>query len=205
MKKLILILIASTLFLSVRSQISDEDKLLGLEKNSQSQEGISTATMTSSSRLFKNPDDLTSVIMVIPKGSQVEVLASDSTHYIVSYDGLEGFIYKKHAIIDKKIIQEAGSQESGKVEQIPVEQNERQPVSRFTYLENKYGTAIAAKIYEGKIWKGMSAEMVKDAWGIAERINREINGNTVREEWVYRTTWLFFENSSLRGWGQVKN
>ena len=64
---------------------------------------------------------------------------------------------------------------------------------------------MAARLIAGKIWKGMSAEMVKDSWGVAEKINRVINGNVVKEEWIFRTTWLFFENNALVEWGPRKN
>jgi len=36
-------------------------------------------------------------------------------------------------------------------------------ISRYTYLENKYGPSLAA-VVSGKIWKGMNAQMVKDSW-----------------------------------------
>ena len=62
---------------------------------------------------------------------------------------------------------------------------------------------MAARLGAGKIWKGMSAEMVRDSWGSPSKINRVI-GNNVREEWVYRNTWLFIENNTLVDWGPVK-
>ena len=201
MKKLTLILVILSLFITVKSQKSGEDKLVGFENDNKGQ-NTATATMTSSSRLFKNPDDLTSVILIIPKGSQVEVLASDSTYYIVSFEGNDGFIYKRHAVIDESTVKaETGSAISDDVKQTEEEPKQE---SRFTYLENKYGTSVAARIYEGKIWKGMNSEMIRDSWGRAERISREINGNIVREEWLYKTTWLYLENNTLMGWGPVR-
>ena len=204
MKKLILLLLFSGVFIPLISQVSDEDKLLELEKTGSSQQDFITATLTSSSRLFKNPDDLTSVIMVIPKGSQVEVLASDSTYLTVFFDGSEGFIMRKHAVIDKSPVKAAPPAEEKPVVQKPAEQT-NQPVSRFTYLENKYGTSMAARLNAHKIWKGMNAEMVRDSWGKPDKISREINGNTIKEEWIYKSTWLYLENNTLMDWGPVKN
>jgi len=191
---------------TIYGQNSKAETIQMLEESNAGQlEKSITATMTSSSRFFKNPDDLTSVIMIIPRGSQVEVLASDSTYYIVFFEGSEGFIYKRHAVIDENTVQVApATAERDEIKQTP-EEPEQKPVSRFSYLESKYGTSMAARIYEGKIWKGMNAEMIKDSWGRADRINREINGNTVREEWLYKTTWLYLENNTLMGWGPVKN
>ena len=81
---------------------------------------------------------------------------------------------------------------------------QNQPDDRYAALENKYGQAMAARIYAGKIWKGMNSEMVRDSWGTPEKTNRVVSGNTIKEEWIYRSTWLYFENNTLLGWGPVK-
>jgi len=204
MKKMILLFLLVVIIFPLSSQVSDEDKLLELEKTSGSQQDIITATLTSSSRLFKTPDDLTSVIMVIPKGSQVEVLASDSTYLTVVFDGSEGFIMRKHATLDKSPVKAAPPVEEKPVAQKPAEQTNK-PESRFTYLENKYGTSMATRLNANKIWKGMNAAMVRDSWGKPDKINREVNGNTIKEEWIYKSTWLYLENNTLMEWGPVKN
>ena len=74
---------------------------------------------------------------------------------------------------------------------------------RQTYLNNKYGTAMAAKMMAGKIWRGMTAEMVLDSWGKPLKVNRTINADLIREEWIYKSTWLFIENDALIDWGPV--
>jgi hypothetical protein len=73
--------------------------------------------------------------------------------------------------------------------------------NRFSYLDYKYGTSMAARIYSGKIWKGMTSEMVKDSWGSPSRINKVIRGNTIKEEWIYRNTWLYIVDDTLVDWG----
>ena len=156
----------------------------------------------SSTRLFKTKDDLTSVILIIPSGSVVSVLGSDSTYLHVSFEENEGYIFRKHAVIDKTPQYIQGNA-------ISTDCKKAQPVqdrtdSRYDALESKYGAAMAARLYAGKIWKGMNSEMVKDSWGAAEKINRVISGNVIKEEWIYRSTWLYFENNTLVEWGPVK-
>ena len=51
----------------------------------------------------------------------------------------------------------------------------------------------------------MNPEMVKDSWGSPRKINRIINDNTVREEWTYSKTTLYFQNAALRDWGPFKD
>ena len=51
----------------------------------------------------------------------------------------------------------------------------------------------------------MNSEMVKDSWGTAEKINRIISGNIIKEEWIFKNTWLYFENNTLVEWGRKEN
>jgi hypothetical protein len=206
MKKIIFI---SVLFLSVvyaQSQANRAEMLQNLEQNQAgNQNGKLTATLKSSSRLFGAKDDLTTVILIIPSGSSVQVLDSDSTYFHVLFEENVGYIFRRHAVVDKTplvVTQAKQSQPQQRTQNTQPVQNE--PMSRFAYLESKYGTTMAARLNAGKIWKGMNADMVKDSWGTAERINRDINGNTIKEEWIFRSTWLYFENNTLVDWGPIQ-
>jgi hypothetical protein len=163
-----------------------------------------TATLKSPGRLFATKDDLTSVILIIPADSTVSVLDSDSTYLHVIFEENEGYIFNRRLVLNKvpvKTQQASPSQENVMESQATTEQQD----SRFSYLENKYGTNMAARLISGKIWKGMNSDMVKDSWGRSEKINRVISGNIVKEEWIFRNTWLYFENNTLVEWGPVKN
>jgi hypothetical protein len=186
------------------AQTDRVNQLQTLEQNSSDNQNITaTATLKSASRLFATRDDLTSVIMIIPVDSVVDVLGSDSSYLHVVYQDNEGYIFKRQARMDKMPV----SNVSNTTQQTQVLQGNRQVSSgqdRFTYLENKYGTNLATRLISGKIWKGMDAEMVNDSWGTASKINRIISGNIVKEEWIFRNTWLYFENNTLLEWGSVK-
>ncbi len=199
MKKIIFIYLLIIAVLSANAQADKSDSFKSRESNqSQNQNNTVTATLKSSGRLFGNKDDLTSVLLIIPSGSVVSVLGSDSTYLHVVYQDSEGYIYRKQAVIDKT---GAAVQANQPVNDVQAVQD--QPDSRYTALENKYGSAMAARIYTGKIWKGMNSEMVHDSWGAAQKINRVVSGNTIKEEWIYRSTWLYFENNTLLKWGPV--
>jgi hypothetical protein len=204
MKKTIFFILIVTAALSLQAQANRADVLQDLESNSSAvQDVTATATMKSSSRLFAAKDDLTTVIMIIPSGSVVNVLGSDSTYFHVSFEENDGYIFKRHAVLDKtpaNTNQPVRTQQAFQEEQ-PVQE---QQVSRFTYLENKYGTNMATRLISGKIWKGMNSEMVKDSWGTAEKINRVISGNIIKEEWIFRNAWLYFENNTLVEWGPIR-
>jgi hypothetical protein len=199
---------------SVYPQVAKTDVLQDLEKNKSNQaveqKTVTTGTLKSATRLFKDKDDLTSVIMVIPQDSVVYVLGSDSTFLNVDFEGNKGYIYAKHAEVNSPVrvtkpapIQSQAGQESGNEQEArPVQ---KQTISRYQYLENKYGPSMAARLYEGKIWKGMNAQMARDSWGSPKKINSVISGNVVNEEWFFSSTWLHFQNSTLTDWGPIKD
>jgi hypothetical protein len=205
MRKLILSGLFLFIVFTINSQVTKTDVLQDLEKTQAAEQNIvTTATMKSASRLFKDKDDLTSVIIVIPRDSVVNVLGSDSTFLHVVFEDNEGYIYARHAEINKLVIIQSSAEQHEKYSQ-EARSVQIQKISRHEYLENKYGPSMAARLYEGKIWKGMSAQMVKDSWGSPRKINRVINGNIVKEDWFYRSTWLYFQNSTLAGWGPAKD
>ena len=207
MKKLILIPLLLSFITILQAQVSRTEVLQDLEKSQAiNQDVTTTATLKVASRLFSDKNDLTSVILIIPSGSTVSVLGSDDTFLHVVFEENEGYILARHAVIDKTTVaaKPAEQQVLTAQETQPERQQQQQKVSRFTYLQNKYGTSIATRLYEGKIWKGMTAEMVTDSWGGPKKINRVINGNNIREEWIYSNTWLFIQNGRLAEWGPVR-
>jgi hypothetical protein len=216
MKNLFIPVLFFAMGLVSNAQSARTETLQNLEQANVSQQNINqTATMTSASRLFGAKDDLTTVILIIPSGSTVRVLDSDSTYYLVGFEDLEGYIFKRHAAIDKdpveiqqtdQVTQFVETQQTQQTQQAQQTQQTRQTqqVSRFSYLESKYGSNMAARLISGKIWKGMNSAMVKDSWGTAEKINRVISGNIIKEEWIFSNTWLYFENNTLLEWGPVQ-
>jgi len=204
MKKIFFIALLIICAFHLKAQTNKVDKRQALEQNKPYNQNVNTtATLRVSSRLFATKDDLTSVIQIIPVDSVVSVLDSDSTYFHIFFNENEGYIFKRDATIDKipaNARQSIQSQPAAKETQ-PVQDQQQ---SRFTYLENKYGSSMAERLMAGKIWKGMTSDMVSDSWGTADKINRIISGNVVKEEWIFKSTWLYFENNTLLEWGPVK-
>jgi hypothetical protein len=204
MKKIIIISLLLLPLGAITAQENRSAVLQDLENNqSDVQEASLTATLKSASRLFGEKDDLTTVILIVPSGSVVDVLGSDSTYLKIRFEETEGYIFKRHAIINEPAAVSNPVIQKKEVVQYS-EPASQQQESRFTYLENKYGSNLAAKMIAGKIWKGMSAEMVRDTWGKPQKINRIINGNIIKEEWIYKNTWLYIQNDNLVEWGPIK-
>jgi len=202
MKKLTISIFMMLLAFYVNARDYHVNTLQGLESGqSQNQDTKLTAIVNKATRLFGSKDDLTSVILIVPAGDTVDVIGSDSTYFHIIYQESEGYIFKLHATVKNLTIDVAPAiqQQANVQEGQPVQQ-----ISRFSYLENKYGTSMAARIISGKIWKGMTTDMVQDSWGSPKRINRVINGNVVKEDWFYNNSWLYFENDYLTEWGPAK-
>jgi hypothetical protein len=204
MKKIVFLTFLAVVAFQLEGQTSKVEQLQAVEQHQPDNQNITTtATLKVASRLFATKDDLTSVILIIPADSIVAVLDSDSTYLHVVFEENEGYIFRRQAILDKvplnvqPVIQSQPAAQQAE----PVQEQQQ---SRISYLENKYGSNIASRLFSGKIWKGMNSEMVKDSWGIADKINRIISGNITKEEWIFRSTWLYFENNTLLEWGPVK-
>ena len=204
MKKIVFLTFLAVVAFQLEGQTGKVDQLQAIEQNQPDNQNITAiATLKVASRLFATKDDLTSVILIIPADSVVDVLDSDSTYLHVVFEENEGYIFRRQAILDKIPVNAQPAIQSQPAAQ-QTEPVQEQQQGRFSYLENKYGSNIANRIFPGKIWKGMNSEMVKDSWGTADKINRIISGNITKEEWLFRNTWLYFENNTLLEWGPVK-
>jgi len=203
MKRIFFVTILIIFAVPLRAQTKKTDILQFMENNKTATQNTATATLKVASRLFAAKEDLTSVILIIPADSVVTVLDSDSTYFHVVFEENEGYIFKRQAVLDTTPVNtmQAIPAQPADVETQPIQEQQQ---SRLSYLENKYGSTMATRIIAGKIWKGMNSEMVKDSWGSAEKINRIVSGNVIKEEWIFRTTWLYFENNTLLEWGPVK-
>ncbi len=184
----------------------------GEREEDEQQEVVAKGVTAAALRLFREMGDLTSVLMIIPRGSEIDLLARYEDFYLVEYGEHRGYLQVsgvelvahevEHVELDRQqAIDDSAAIRTQSDEQRQAVEQQAAQVNRLSYLEQKYGSEIAALIYGGRIWRGMRSEMVRDAWGSPERINRVIRADSVKEEWIYPTTWLLFERDTLREWG----
>jgi hypothetical protein len=64
----------------------------------------------------------------------------------------------------------------------------------------KYGKKWGKIVGEKEIMIGMTKEMVLDSWGRPNDINRTVGSWGVHEQWVYSSSYLYFENGKLTSW-----
>jgi hypothetical protein len=75
---------------------------------------------------------------------------------------------------------------------------------RASKLKEKYPswtTYDCLTISKGQINMGMTTEMVREAWGRPQDINRTVGEWGVHEQWVYGLgNYLYFEDGKLTSW-----
>jgi hypothetical protein len=219
MEKLLIIFLSLLFIDPINAQDRGIAVLEDLEESQDSVQPVEyQATLKSASRLFDDKNNLTSVILIIPSGSVIDVIREEDEHLYVIYEGYEGFIRKNHATVAKKPVVTGPLQKeedvtgpvqkeenfTGPSESVQRSVPELKRTERHTYLQNKYGADIASRMLAMKIWKGMTGEMVQDSWGNPRKINRIISGNNVQEEWIYNSSWLYIENDILVDWGPTR-
>jgi hypothetical protein len=163
------------------------------------------AAVKGSVRLFADKDDVTSVILLIPDGSEVEIISSDTAYTLVRYSEAEGYVSTKKLGPAQPVFSAGPAAAVAGESMQPVQQPaEYQPANRYEALVMKYGEDIGKRLYQQKVWKGITADMAIDSWGSPKQINRMYVDQNTDEEWIYSKKWLYFRNGILIEWGPVK-
>lgn len=68
---------------------------------------------------------------------------------------------------------------------------------RKAMLTKKYGAANAKLIVDGYVRVGMTKAMCKESWGEPYEINKTIGSWGTHEQWVYGSSYLYFEGNKL--------
>jgi hypothetical protein len=82
---------------------------------------------------------------------------------------------------------------------VNVNQDELAELKRKLYLK-KYGKDNETRISLGRIWKGMTLEMLEDEWGKPDKTNTDKHPWGVFTQLYYGDITYFFKNSILIDW-----
>lgn len=78
-----------------------------------------------------------------------------------------------------------------------LEERVAQEAARYKELKRKYGKTNADLIVNGEVRLGWSKEMCRESWGEPNDINTSIGSWGTHEQWVYYSSYLYFENGKL--------
>jgi len=173
---------------------------------------LQKATTKGAVRLFGDKDDLTTVITLIPAGSNVEIIKPGIEYTLVRFDNSEGFVKSDKlvtvqataAVVATTNVPVTQTPNTTQYQPQPQPQPQSQPQDRYEMLTMKYGNDIGKRLFQHKVWKGINADMARDSWGKPKQVNRMYVDQSVDEEWIYSQKWLYFRDNILIEWGPVK-
>lgn len=111
-----------------------------------------------------------------------------NTVWAENNDAISKYIKLKKIEDNHKIFQESLKREQE--EKILQQQQEKK-------ILKKYGQKILDRIKGGKIWIGMTSEMARMSIGNPIKINQSVGKWGTHQQWVYDSTYLYFENGIL--------
>ena len=173
-------------------------------------------------RLFSDKDDLTSVIQIVPDGTVVEAVSADTTFTLIRMGEGQGYVKSDRLTAALPVVSTSQPvtqpvqevpllqpvtepvQEAAPVQPSADVQNRQIPTERYQALSEKYGADLGLRLYQHKVWKGITSEMARDSWGKPKQINRMYVDTSVDEEWIYSRSYLYFRDGVLIEWGPVK-
>ena len=157
----------------------------------------SNAVTSSACRLYSDIGNLSSVITIIPVDTRIFIVDIMDEYYYIKTEVNQGFVRKSKINPDQSFF-----------EKPPEVLNQQDTVTGFSnkleYLRYTYGWETGQKIFDHKIWRNMTTNMVEDSWGRPDKINRLIKSGQVKEKWFYPSTYLIFMNDRLIDWGPVE-
>ena len=82
-------------------------------------------------------------------------------------------------------------------------QSELKKVQHSFYIK-KYGKENGNRIFERKVWKGMTESMLKDSWGKPDKTHQNNYKWGVFTQLYYGDITYFFKNGKLTDWQEKK-
>jgi hypothetical protein len=143
------------------------------------------------------------MVTYIPSEGKVKVIEQSTKYYRIKYKNYTGWALKSKLIKDADFQAAKLAQKKAMVKANTDRQKAQNNAinKRRADLTKKYGSQeIAEKIMAKKIWLGMTSAMALESWGKPSDINRSVGSWGVHEQWVYRDTYLYFEDGVLTSW-----
>jgi len=159
------------------------------------------ATTRSVARLYKDKGNASSVMAYVKADTTLDVLVVEEDYLKVLYGESEGWIPTNKATLRNT---EGEILRVGEQAQQVAQQQQQDPASRKEMLIRRYGSKKGNAIFQHKIWKGMTNDMVFDSWGKPLKVERLIKGSEVQEKWSYIESYVVFDDDILVDWGPVR-
>ncbi len=199
---------------SLNDSITKVEKKIEALKTKEILSGISDSTLRGftikGAKLKKAPDPQGEVSILFDEEKEVIILDYSDLYFGVCSGGFCGYMseiwVKKSPEIENFIL--AKNFEKEELKRLESERVLRQKSraiqaekAKFLELEKtyikKYGEKNYSKMKQGYYWIGMNKEMATISLGTPNKVNRTVGAWGVKEQWVYNTIYLYFENGVL--------
>ncbi len=178
------------------------------------------ATIKFRARILDAPASYADIVTYGEAGEKLYIFNyAKKGYWICQYDGKEGYIndmyfdltpnaeYRKSIVEDSIKVAEAEAKivrDSLRVVRDSLKKVEEANALKAKRVEltKKFGSEIADRIMNRKIWLGMTTEMARLSIGNPSDINRSVYSFGVHEQWVYSSLdlYLYFEDGKLTSW-----
>lgn len=151
------------------------------------------------------------VVKTLNDGDSVKILGYKNEKLFIDYLGFFGFIHPLYLQQDSLIINFVGIEKeqeeiTTKLKRKELEDSQRKAsllrqeqltANRNKKIKSLYPVEIAQKIIDRKIWIGMTSSMAVLSIGSPKDINRTVTGYRSKEQWVYDSIYLYFDDGIL--------
>lgn len=146
-----------------------------------------TETTTQSEAKVKNkPDVFGDIIGYISPKKTIKVYEYLNSYWLIEKDSIKGYVSEIYLV---------HNQQMNKIKKIFLNKK----------ITEKYGEFIANKIFNRRIWIGMTTDVTRLSIGSPIKINHSTGSWGKNEQWVYQNKYLYFENGKLTSWQTSEN
>lgn len=165
------------------------------------------AVLKMQGKIKKNADPFSEILTIVPAGDTVKLTDYKKGYWVINKGEFFGYISEIYFVETKSLLtfkkelirknDELLRQEEEKKKKADAEMLEKASIEYKNKLTKKYGASTADKLLKGYIWLGMTKEMAKISLGDPRNINRSVGSWGVKEQWVYHSVYLYFDNGIL--------
>lgn len=127
----------------------------------------------------------------------VKTYSYNTGYFKIVHNGFVGYLSDLYVIDKENVINHYK-----KINELKLKSQARKSESE---LIKRFGRSVYDKLKGGQYWTGMTSEMALISLGLPDQVNSTIGKWGISEQWVYKNTYLYFENEKLTSYQRSSN
>jgi hypothetical protein len=185
---------------SFKAEIKHLENQVYLSKFSKKDEGLTiTATLKMTGKLRKSNSPVSQTVTELSLSDTIILTDYVNGYWIVNHERYFGYLSEIYVKETDQVIA-FKSELNLQNEKLRKKQTGIEIKKQHEYQQKiikKYGAKNGKKLLDGYYWIGMTDDMARVSLGNPRSINRTVGSWGVYEQWVYYSTYLYFENGKL--------